>query len=117
VPTTVGTYYRRYNRGCSQGVRLLCAEALVFVIVGMVAMPLAIVIPISVSIHAAPLEAAKDPAGDVFARIRFPPTASILVAYYSNLSNLIDPVVAPERIQSHGRWSQIRYHKRQLPRR
>jgi hypothetical protein len=43
------------------------------------------------------------PAGDVLARIRFPPTASILVAYHSNLSNLIDAVVAPERIQRHGR--------------
>jgi hypothetical protein len=90
-------------RTCSQGVRLLCAEALVFVIVVMVAMPPAIMIPISVSIHTAPLEAAKDPAGGVFARIRFPPTASILVAYHSNLSNLIDAVVAPERIQRHGR--------------
>jgi hypothetical protein len=82
---------------------LWTGEALVFVIVVIVAMPPAITIPIAMPINATPLQAAKDPAGDVFARIRFPSTASILVAYHSNLSNLIDAVVAPERIQRHGR--------------
>jgi hypothetical protein len=69
--------------GSSQG--LMCPEALVFIIVVIVAMPPAIMIPIAMPINTTPLQAAKDPAGDVFARIRFPPTASILVAYHSNL--------------------------------
>jgi hypothetical protein len=71
-------------------------EALVFVVVVIVTIPMppAIVIRIAMPISATPLQAANHSTGDVFARIRFPPTASILVAYHSNL---IDAVVAPER--------------------
>src|SRR5207253_442108 len=67
------------------------------------AMPPAVMVPIAMPINATSLQAANHPAGDILARIRFPPAAAILVAYHSNLSNLIGTVVAPERIQRHGR--------------
>jgi hypothetical protein len=94
----VQLYNRRWNAPPPVTRELWTGEALVIVVT--VAMPPAIMIPIAMPINATPLQAANHPAGWLRPD---PPIASILVTYHSNLSNLIDAVVAPERIQRHGR--------------
>jgi hypothetical protein len=66
----VQLYNRRWNAPPPVTRELWTGEALVFVIVVIVAMPPAIMIPIAMPINATPLQAANHPAGDGFARIR-----------------------------------------------